>query len=134
MAGAFLVVDFPEGWPERIEASQRDFGIARKHRSQVWPLSPGIHQACSLWIVKDVTDRILKRIGLSFAFPEDVIVCLWLQSHSTSTQKDTPVLTQKANRQSLIRSIPQAHPEKMSVIRHQAVAWTMKFVACHRMQ
>ena len=78
--------------------------------------------------MKNIKRSVFECIRLAFVVPQHMVVRLRLQMDAAFLQSFIPVTSEKPSSKQLVRSLPQAHPEEMGMVRHQAIGGAVEVV------
>jgi len=105
-----------------------DRGITRNNTTTVKPFLVSLHQLGANRVCECVKTKTGKRVPHPLLFSQDVVVRLVLPL-PPATECWLKVRPQKLHRVKLVRFSPHPHPNKMQVVRHQAIRRAEKLFA-----
>jgi hypothetical protein len=121
-------MDLPKEGPELVDRADGEIGIARDDRAEMWPRRPFLARAILLWVMEDVERSLFQRIGVPFAFNENVVVRLALKLKSAWSKRGVPGTVEKFLRIELVGVLVDSHPKEVGVVRHEAVGGAVELI------
>ena len=103
-------------------------GVTWNNSPIVRPFLLALHQTSADWVRQGVETKTGKRVAHPLFFAQYVVVRLVLPL-SPATERWLKMSAQKFHRIELVTFSPRAHPNKMQMVRHQAIGRTVKLFA-----